>query len=242
MRDEQDAYGHLVLDYLEGRPLSHELIERDDGLLEVGLGPGTYFAPVRRWPAPERRGLRFVRGRVLDAGVGAGRVALELQRRGHEVVGIDLSPLAVEVARRRGVVDARVLPFERVDGSLGTFGTVVMYGNNFGLFGSGPRARRLLPRLHTLTTTGGRIVAASLDPTATDKPEHLAYQARNRARGRMPGQVRIRIRHRAFATPWFDYLLVSPAELEKLIAGTGWSLGRLLRDEGAYYVAVLERD
>lgn len=45
-----------------------------------------YFAPVHHWAAVERRGLRFVRGRVLDVCVGAGRVALELQARGREVV------------------------------------------------------------------------------------------------------------------------------------------------------------
>jgi hypothetical protein len=73
------------------------------------------------------------------------RVALELQARGREVVGIDSSPLAVEVARRRGVRDARVLPFEQVGPALGRFDTVVMYGNNFGLFGGEAKARRLRP-------------------------------------------------------------------------------------------------
>jgi SAM-dependent methyltransferase len=50
-----------------------------------------YFARVAEWPAVERRALRWVHGRVLDAGVGAGRAALELQRRGRSVVGIDVS-------------------------------------------------------------------------------------------------------------------------------------------------------
>jgi SAM-dependent methyltransferase len=242
VREEQDAYGHLVLDYLEGRYRPREMVERDDGFLEAGIGPASYFEPVGRWPAVERRGLRFVRGRVLDAGVGAGRVALELQRRGHEVVGIDVSPLAVEVARRRGVRDARVLPFERVDESVGPIDTVVMYGNNFGLFGSGPRTRRLLRRLQRLTTSRGRIVAGSRDPSVTDDPAHLAYQEHNRSRGRMPGQLRIRVRHRNHTTPWFEYLIVSPAEQAELVEGTGWHVARLLQDDDPYYVAVIEKD
>ena len=111
----------------------HEIVERDDGYIESVTQ--NYFAPPRRWAPIERRALRWARGRVLDVGVGAGRVALELQRRGREVVAIDVSPGAVEVARRRGVRDVRLLAFEDVDESLGHFDTIVMYGNNFGLFG-----------------------------------------------------------------------------------------------------------
>src|SRR5580658_6930104 len=38
---------------------------------------------------------------VLDAGCGTGRVAIELHRRGRRVVGIDLDPSMLEVARRK---------------------------------------------------------------------------------------------------------------------------------------------
>ena len=212
-----------------------EIIERDDGFItSAGLN---YFDPVRRWPAVERRALRFVRGRVLDVGVGAGRVALELQARGREVVAIDVSPGAVEVARNRGVSDVRLLAFEEVDASLGHFDTVVLYGNNFGLFGSRAKARRLLRRLRPFVE---RIVATSNDPYATEDPAHLAYHERNRARGRMSGQLRLRVRYRDLVGPWFEYLIVSPDEAADIVESTGWQLRRLVRDEGPYFVAVLD--
>ena len=185
--------------------------------------------------------MRFVRGRVLDVGVGAGRVALHLQDRGHDVVAIDVSPLAVEVCRRRGVRDARVCSFERIDASLGSFDTVVMWGNNFGLFGSLAKAARMLRRLHRLTSARGRIVAESRNVYATDDPDHLAYQERNRRRSRMAGQLRLRIRHRRYATPWFDYLIVSPEEMEGLVDGSGWRVARFLEGNDGVYAAVLEK-
>jgi 2-polyprenyl-3-methyl-5-hydroxy-6-metoxy-1,4-benzoquinol methylase len=83
-----------------------------------------------RWKTVERRALRYARGRVLDVGCAAGRVALELRSRGREVVAIDPSPGAVEVARRRGVRDARLMRLEDVSAKLGHFDTVLMYGNN----------------------------------------------------------------------------------------------------------------
>jgi SAM-dependent methyltransferase len=178
---------------------------------------------------------------VLDVGCGAGRVALHLQERGHEVVGIDLSPLAVEVSRRRGVRDARELPVTQVGPELGRFDTIVMFGNNFGLMGSRRRAPWLLQRFRSIANDGARILAESVDPYKTDNPEHLAFQAANLRRGRMAGHLRIRIRHQAYATPWFDYLLASPEEMAELAEGTGWELRRVI-DEGEHvYVGVLER-
>lgn len=233
-----DAYGSLVEDASEGREAT-EIVERDDGLVMVGRFD--YLAPVRRWPPVERRMLRRVRGRVLDVGCGPGRVALELQARGHEVVGIDTSPGAIGVARRRGVASAHVLALEELDERFGVFDTVVMPGNNFGLLGAPPRARRLLRRLRALTAPGARLLGTSLDPLQTNDPLHLAYHARNRARGRPPGLVRLRVRHRELATPWFDYLFVTPQEMGELADAGGWRLVDTIRDEGPVYVGVLER-
>lgn len=185
--------------------------------------------------------MRLVRGRVLDIGSGPGRVALHLQARGDEVVGIDASPLAVRVARERGVRDVRVLAIEDVGPALGRFQTVVMFGNNFGLLRSRSAAPRLLRRLRRITVEGARILAGNLDVYRTDNPAHLAYQDQNRARGRMSGQIRLRVRHLQYSTPWFDYLMVSPPEMGELAASGGWRLERILGD-GPYYVGVLVRE
>lgn len=230
----EDAFGRWCIDAVEGRTTGNEIVERDDGFIAVSTFD--YLAPVRRWKAVERRALRYARGRVLDVGCGAGRVALELQARGRHVVAVDPSPGAVEVARRRGVRDVRLMRLEDVDGSIGHFDTVLMYGNNFGLLASRSKARRLLRKLRPLTD---RIVAGSNDPYRTDDPAHLAYRERNRRRGRMAGQLRLRVRYRDLTDPWFEYLLASPDEMTDIVDGTGWRIHRFVRDEGTYFVAVL---
>jgi hypothetical protein len=55
----------------------------------------------------------------------------------------------------------------------------------------------------------------------------------------MPGQLRIRIRYRQYASPWFDYLLASPQEIDALTTGTDWRLVRTIPGE-PLYVAVLD--
>jgi SAM-dependent methyltransferase len=231
LRPEQDAYGQILLARFEGRG-GQEIMEREDGLIYCG-DPGDYFAPFRRWPPVERRAMRFVRGRVLDVGCGAGRVALHLQERGHEVLAIDESPLAVEVARKRGVEHAEVLPVGEVGPALGRFDTIVLMRNNFGLAGPEARSPRLLRELLALTSEDARIVTDSVDPGRIDDPEH-AWTA-NRG-------LRMRVRWLRYASPWFHYLMLAPPELERLVVGSGWHVARFLDDGTPRYAAILERD
>jgi SAM-dependent methyltransferase len=181
-----------------------------------------------------------VRGRVLDIGAGAGRHCLEAQKRGLEAVAIDISPGAVEVCRVRGVQDARLLSLEEIDESLGIFDTVLMMCGNFGLAGNGEETIALLARLHALTSPKGRIVLDTVSPYVDTDAADLAYYEQNRGRGRMPGQVTIRIRYDGLATPWSDLLCVDLAELEALVDGTGWG-SVMLHEDGADVYAVLEK-
>ena len=240
LSSNQDAYGHAMLDWLEGRRGFTPMIERDDGLVDADFGMEHYFAD--KWTAADREALRFVHGRTLDVGAGAGRVALHLQERGNDVVAIDISPGAVRVCKSRGVRDARVMPFTAVNRRLGTFDSLAMWGNNFGLFGTASRARWLLRRLKSLTTRNARIVAQTVDVYATTEPDHRAYHRFNRSRGRLGGELRIRVRYKKYATPWFDYMMVSPAELTKIVDGTGWFLERIVAvADSPIYFAVLEK-
>lgn len=136
LSDHEDAYGHLVFDYFR-KGLGQEIVERDDGLLDPSKTlPAYYFAEFPRWAERERKAMQSVKGRVLDVGCGAGRVSLYLQKKGFDVLGVDVSPLAVEVCKLRGLKKVRVLSVNNIRGNLGVFDTLLMFGNNFGLFGS----------------------------------------------------------------------------------------------------------
>ena len=204
------------------------------------MGAEWFFADHDDWAEPERAAFEHVRGRVLDIGAGAGRHSLVVERRQLEAVAIDISPGAVEVCRRRGVEDARLLPLAEIDESLGTFDTVLLLCGNFGLAGSDEETIALLERLHPHTSPGARIVLDTVDPYLDNDEADLAYLERNRERGRMPGQVTIRIRYEGLATPWFDLLCVSRLELAALLEGTGWRTV-WVRQDGADVYAVLEK-
>jgi SAM-dependent methyltransferase len=238
-----DAFGRALLDRLEGDGEPVEIIERDDGFIAMSTRASAYFGEPGGDGSLDQAALDEVRGHVVDVGCGAGRFALKLQEAGHGVVAIDRSPLAVEVCRRRGVRDVRILTVARISRALGMFDTVLMMGNNFGLFGGRDSMRRILERMDRATNPAGRIVAEGIDPYRTDDPAHLDYHRSNRERGRMGGQIRMRVRYRTLATPWFDYLFVSIDELEELLRGTVWRLAKTIHDTGPGpgWIVVLEK-
>lgn len=240
MTPEQDVFGRELIDYMNGSNRC-EVIERDDGYLDVNDDLTVYFDSYENWPPHHRKAIRHAKGRVLDIGCGAGRHALYLQQKGLRVTGIDVSPLAVKVCRMRGLRDAKVVSITQIKPALGRFDTVVMLANNFGLFGNPRRARWLLKRLHGVTTDGAVILAESTDPYSDRNAAHKQYQRRNRDNGRLPGQLRVRLRYRQYKTPWFDYLLVSKHEMKEIVSGTGWRVDRFIDSGEPIYVGLLKK-
>ena len=242
LTDNQDAYGHLLSDYHNGQE-NFEIVEREDGFIDTSrFGPVNYFAGYADWAEHQKRAIRYATGRVLDIGCGAGRHSLYLQEQGREVLGTDNSPLAIQTCQRRGLKSALVTSITQLNSKVGTFDTLLMMGHNFGLVGNYKRAKWLLRRFAAMTTVSANIIAETMDPYQTENSHHLAYHQFNRDRGRMSGQLRLRIRYQQYTTPWFDYLFVSKAEMEDILNDTAWQVKRYI-DSGntPTYVAILAK-
>jgi SAM-dependent methyltransferase len=233
-----DAFGEALLGFLETGE-GDEIVERSDGQIYCS-DIAHNFAPISKWPGFERRSMRLVKGRVLDIGCGAGRVGLHLQERGHDVLGIDVSPGAVQTSKIRGLKQVDVMRITKVGPALGRFETILLLGNNVGILENPRRATWMLRRLRKISVAGTTILAGSRDVHGSVDPLDQRYQLMNRSKGRATGQMRFRVRHRDIATPWFDYLMVSTAEMEAIVAGAGWRIEDVLAD-GARYVAILRQ-
>jgi SAM-dependent methyltransferase len=103
--------------------------------------------------------------RVLDAGCGTGRVAVELATRGYDVVGVDLDAGMLDAARAKAPELAWVradlaalAPADFPDGAPSAFDAVVMAGNVM-IFVLPGTEGEVLERLHALLAPGGLLVA-----------------------------------------------------------------------------------
>ena len=233
--------GRMLIDQAAGHLVS-EFVEREDGFLDTGSSPGAYVSKYGSWPRHLRDAIKLARGRVLDVGCGAGRHSIFLQEKGLGVLGIDVSPGAVRVAKARGLKNGKCLSITQIDRRLGVFDTILMLGANFGLFANPQRARWLLRRWRNLTSPDAQIIAESNDIYQTDNKAHLAYQRANRRRGRMSGQIRFRVRYLEYVDPWIDYLMVSAKGMSKIVSGTGWRIDRFFHSAGSPYIAVIVKE
>jgi len=242
MNLDHDAFGQEIWDYYFQKE-AYEIIERDDGHIAVSDGPQVYFSEYSEWPEHQKRAINFAKGKILDIGCGAGRHSLYLQNQGFYVIGIDQSTLAIKVCNERGLRNTLNIPISEIR-KLGSnfFNTILMLGSNFGLFGNFNRAQRLLRTMHKVTAPDALIIAESKDPHNVDDPIHLEYHKANIDRGRMPGQVRIRVRYKKYIGRWFDYLLVSKEEMVPILQNSGWRIKDFLdSDNSSLYIAVLEK-
>jgi len=237
---EKDAYGWEVWDWYNGIK-SYEIVERDDGYYDVSSGGKSYFSEYMDWPSHEKKALKYAKGRVLDIGCGAGRHSLWLQKNGFNVLGVDTSPLAIKVCKLRGLKKAKIMSIDDIGKfKPNSFDTIIMMGNNFGLFGSFRRAKSLLKKMYKITSKNALIIAESTNPYETTKKEHLWYHRFNRKRCRMSGQLRIRIIYRKHKSNWFDYLLVSSEEMKKICRNTGWKIKKIVPFK-VNYIGILEK-
>jgi SAM-dependent methyltransferase len=111
---------------------------------------------------------------VLDVGAGTGRVALDLARRGHDVVALDRDAALLEALRERGaglpvsavVADARDFALDR------RFALVVVPMQTLQLLGGVDGRARFLARAREHLTPGGLLAVALADALECFDEEH----------------------------------------------------------------------
>jgi hypothetical protein len=119
------------------------------------------------------------------------------------------------------------------------YDTFLLLGNNLGLIEGRDRAPAFLAALATMARPGAQVIAHGTDPYGTSDPVHTSYHELNRRRGRLGGQLRLRLRYRELGTAWFDYLVCTPDELGELVRGTAWRLADVDDADAPYYLATL---
>ena len=169
------------------------------------LSDGT-VAPLAlsRWLAPaddaDKVLLSTIGGPVLDVGCGPGRHLHALARRGVFALGVDLSPVAVNLARDRGGRAIVGSIFDELPGA-GSWQTALLLDGNIGIGGA---PTRLLTRLGALLRPGGDVLV-ELEPPGAETATVTA---------------RLETAHQA--SDWFRWARVSFSDIESLAGSAGY--------------------
>jgi SAM-dependent methyltransferase len=178
--------------------------------------------PLTRWlgraGAVDERVLERAVGPVLDVGCGPGRHVSSLARRGVLALGVDVSPVAVRLARARGASAIEGSIFDRVPGA-GTWGSALLLDGNVGI---GGRPDALLRRVAELLAPGGRILLELEPPGA--------------------GAVtrRLRLEGDGLASEWFAWARVAIDALDDPVAAAGLVVTERWCDGGRWFAAATQ--
>ena len=185
-------YGRLLLTASRPGAAPRAHVRAADGTCEP--------LPIERWLAPvdavDAAVLELAEAPVLDLGCGPGRHLAALREAGKAALGVDLSPVAVRLARGRGVAVRAGDLFSGVPDA-GRWRTVLLLDGNVGIGGA---PALLLRRARELLAAGGAALV-ELDPPG-------AQTMRTRVRLEAPGQV----------SEWFPWARVGVDGIEGVAA------------------------
>jgi SAM-dependent methyltransferase len=219
-------HGAALRDYLTGR-LDADVVVRDEDGEEERTPAKVFFRTPEEFSALDHAALDLCRGRVLDVGAGAGCHSLALQARGLRVTALDVAPEAVEVMRRRGVLDVRcgdVFSFaeERFD-------TLLILMNGIGLVGTLVGLDRFLRDVHRLLSDDGQILLDSFDPGTPDPGRGTRYV----------GEMRFQLEYRGMRGAFYDFLFLDFETLRRHARAVGWQCESIWQEDEGHYLARL---
>ena len=155
-----DPMGAAIYDYfVNGNAdtlVVHSSMFEDDEIPVESL-----FRSLEEMPELERIALEEAQGRILDVGAGSGCHSVALQKLGKSAVAIDISPLSVEVMKRRGVDARQVNLYDETFTE--KFDTILMLMNGTGIIGTLDNISVFFERMKKLLAPGGCILIDSSD-------------------------------------------------------------------------------
>ena len=157
----KDLLGKAILDYQTGN--NPEDLITETSISEADEMSVAYlFRDYKDMPGIEKKALQLAKGKVLDAGCGAGSHSLYLQNeKGLDVTAIDISPAAIEACKLRGVKNAVVMDVMQMKNQ--KFDTILLLMNGTGIFGRLNKISVFLQKLKSLLDNGGQILVDSSD-------------------------------------------------------------------------------
>lgn len=194
------------------------------------------FRSFERMPVLEQTALRHAHGKILDVGAGSGCHALALQKTGKEVCAIDISPLSVEVMKKQGLKDVRLVNvFDEHFNE--TFDTILMLMNGAGIIGRIENMPDFFRRMRQLLSPGGCVLMDSSDLRYLFEDEDGSFLIN--IAGDYYGQIDFQMQYKEIKGESFDWLYIDPQTLELYAKQCGFHTDIVKRGKHYDYLAKL---
>lgn len=232
---DKDPMGQAIADFYKNG--SADLLRVFSSQFEEDEIPvGQLFRTEDQMPAIERKALQLAGGKVLDVGAGSGCHSLALQQMEKDVCAIDISPLSVEIMKKRGV--RQVYQMNLFDERFcDTFDTVLMLMNGSGIVGRLENLPAFFHRMKQLLRPNGCVLMDSSDLRYIFEEEDGSF-AIDLAAGYY-GEVDFQMQYKQVKGEPFDWLYVDFQTLSYYATESGFRAELVMEGKHYDYLAKL---
>ena len=191
-----------------------------------------FFRSYADFSVMDELGCSMARGRILDAGAGAGCISIFLQEEmGFEVTAIDISTHCCEIMEDIGIKDVREGDIYALEGE--QFDTILLLMNGIGFVGNLEGLQRFLNHVKGLLAPGGQVLFDTSDLKFADigdadlraNPEDYF------------GEVQYSLEYKGVRGKPYQWLYIDPEILRTYAEAAGFVMRIVLEaDEGYYFV------
>ncbi len=229
----RDVYGDALFDYKEKGELSHPLLLHSSyGDIEE-MPVEVFYRQDEDIPELEFIALSLCDGKVLDVGAGTGVHALYLQEKGFDVTALEISEIACNIMRERGVGKVVHGDFFQYGGEE-KYDTLLFLMNGIGIAGTLEGFRKVLQHAKTLMSDRGQLLFDSSDISylyeeyKIKRPEHYF------------GEINFQYEYKEQKGESFKWLYIDQQTLIKIAREEGWVVQILFEDENDQYLVRME--
>lgn len=210
--------GEALLDYQAGN-VQATLIIRSSIEYDRQVPVKAFYRQSGNFPKIEKTAMEKCKGKVLDIGAGAGSHTIYLQKKGHDVTAIDINPLAIEVARERGVKNALCADIFTFEGD--KYDTILMMMNGIGVARDLQGLSMLLQHLKTLLAPGGQILFDSTDISYVSSDDK-AFASLKKHKGTYQGTVFYELEYKGKTGAVYPWLFIDKQTLTTIAESCGY--------------------
>lgn len=235
MDSSSDPLGHALKAYHKtGEEQLIRVLSSD--VEEDAYNASYFFRTYDDMPILERKALDLSRGKVLDIGAAAGCHSIELMNRNHQVEAIDISPLSVQLMKKRGISASLSNCFSLEKEQ---FDTILLLMNGIGIAGYLAEVPHLLSHLINNLAPGGQLIfdSAGVDFLYADN-EDLIHM---RERKDYVGEIEFQMQYGDMLGPIFSWVYVDKARMKRIVADLGLPLKGLYNGPAGQYLFCIQK-
>jgi SAM-dependent methyltransferase len=229
-----EPLGQAMLDYFNGNSMAAVVVKST--VEEDRTVPLSNFFRTVPLPVLEKIALKKVRGKVLDAGAGAGTHALLLQKRGVDISALDISYSACKVMQQRGlkkVFQGDIFKFNDMK-----FDTIMLLMNGIGLCETLKGLPELLQHFNKILLPSGQVICDSTDIAYVKRESRIRATLSAPINPAYYGEIWYQLSYKNLPGEPYPWLFVDKNSLKEAAIQSGFNC-EIIAKSGEQYLARL---